>query len=208
MSPKSSPKQSPGTKPDLVVVACNTASTLALAQLRARFTVPFVGTVPAIKPACAQSKSEARRRARHAGHRRPRIHARADPRIRRRLRRRVWSARRGLPALRKPNLPAQPVGDDAIAAEIAPCFVDAEGRRTDTIVLACTHYPLAARALSRRRAMAGRLARSGAGNRAPGGRVVTRSTLAARHCSAPVIEFTSGRTPSPTLRRALNSFGF
>jgi glutamate racemase len=43
--------------PDLVVVACNTASTIALAQLRARFTVPFVGTVPAIKPACAQSKS-------------------------------------------------------------------------------------------------------------------------------------------------------
>jgi len=35
--------------PDLVVVACNTASTLALPELRANFTVPFVGTVPAIK---------------------------------------------------------------------------------------------------------------------------------------------------------------
>ena len=45
-------------KPDLVVVACNTASTLALAQLRAAYSVPFVGTVPAIKPACAQSKSK------------------------------------------------------------------------------------------------------------------------------------------------------
>ena len=45
-------------KPDLVVVACNTASTLALAELRKRFSVPFVGTVPAIKPACAQSKSK------------------------------------------------------------------------------------------------------------------------------------------------------
>src|SRR5450631_3440245 len=44
--------------PDLVVVACNTASTLALADLRARFAVPFVGTVPAIKPACAQSKTK------------------------------------------------------------------------------------------------------------------------------------------------------
>ncbi|HEY5216130.1 MAG TPA: aspartate/glutamate racemase family protein, partial [Pseudolabrys sp.] len=44
--------------PDLVVVACNTASTLALSQLRARFSVPFVGTVPAIKPACAQSKTK------------------------------------------------------------------------------------------------------------------------------------------------------
>ena len=44
--------------PDLVVIACNTASTIALAALRARFAVPFVGTVPAIKPACANSTSK------------------------------------------------------------------------------------------------------------------------------------------------------
>jgi glutamate racemase len=44
--------------PDLVVIACNTASTLALKALRARFSVPFVGTVPAIKPACAQSETK------------------------------------------------------------------------------------------------------------------------------------------------------
>src|SRR3954463_1004496 len=37
--------------PDLVVIACNTASTMVLKALRARFGVPFVGTVPAIKPA-------------------------------------------------------------------------------------------------------------------------------------------------------------
>jgi hypothetical protein len=41
--------------PDLVVMACNTASTIALSSLRDRFSVPFVGTVPAIKPACAVS---------------------------------------------------------------------------------------------------------------------------------------------------------
>src|SRR5262249_15997441 len=44
--------------PDLVVVACNTASTVALAELRRRFQVPFVGTVPAIKPACLASKTK------------------------------------------------------------------------------------------------------------------------------------------------------
>src|SRR5262244_2240505 len=44
--------------PDLVVIACNTASTLVLPHLRARFSVPFVGTVPAIKPACARSLSK------------------------------------------------------------------------------------------------------------------------------------------------------
>src|SRR5215470_18455335 len=43
--------------PDLVVIACNTASTLVLPHLRARFAVPFVGTVPAIKPACMASRS-------------------------------------------------------------------------------------------------------------------------------------------------------
>ena len=38
-----------------LVIACNTASTIVLPDLRARFTLPFVGTVPAIKPACAAS---------------------------------------------------------------------------------------------------------------------------------------------------------
>ena len=41
-----------------MVIACNTASTLVLPQLRARFPVPFIGTVPAIKPACAASVSK------------------------------------------------------------------------------------------------------------------------------------------------------
>src|SRR5215210_4446562 len=45
-------------RPDLVVVACNTASTLVLPQLREKFKVPFVGTVPAIKPACSSSNSK------------------------------------------------------------------------------------------------------------------------------------------------------
>src|SRR3954464_2663533 len=43
--------------PDLVVIACNTASTLVMSHLRAEYKTPFVGTVPAIKPACASSKS-------------------------------------------------------------------------------------------------------------------------------------------------------
>ena len=35
----------------VIVVACNSASTVALADLRASYPVPFVGTVPAVKPA-------------------------------------------------------------------------------------------------------------------------------------------------------------
>ena len=41
----------------VLVVACNTASTLALETLRACLTVPVVGTVPAIKPAAEMSRS-------------------------------------------------------------------------------------------------------------------------------------------------------
>src|SRR5258708_11254840 len=46
--------------PDLIVIACNTISTLVMSHLRARYNVPFVGTVPAIKPACASSKTRRR----------------------------------------------------------------------------------------------------------------------------------------------------
>lgn len=42
----------------LVVVGCNTATTAAIEQLRARWSdMPIVGLEPAVKPACLQSKS-------------------------------------------------------------------------------------------------------------------------------------------------------
>jgi glutamate racemase len=44
-------------KPRLIVIACNTASTIALAHVRAALDLPVVGTVPAIKPAALASKS-------------------------------------------------------------------------------------------------------------------------------------------------------
>ena len=40
-----------------VVVACNTASTIALPSLRSAFAQPFIGVVPAVKPAAAQSRT-------------------------------------------------------------------------------------------------------------------------------------------------------
>jgi glutamate racemase len=127
--------------PDLVVIACNTASTIALPHLRARYAVPFVGTVPAIKPACAASKT---RRVSVLG---------TEATVKREYTMGlirdfaqgcdvtlVGSAR--LAPLAEAALRAEPVEEAAIAAEIAPCFVDDDTRRTDTIVLACTHFPL------------------------------------------------------------------
>jgi glutamate racemase len=45
--------------PALVVIACNTASTIALDAARAALDLPIVGTVPAIKPAALLSKTRA-----------------------------------------------------------------------------------------------------------------------------------------------------
>ncbi len=55
---------------------------------------------------------------------------------------------RYLAAYAEAELAGAPVADAEIAAEIAPCFRD-DGARTDTIVLACTHYPLLADRLTR-----------------------------------------------------------
>jgi glutamate racemase len=126
--------------PDLVVIACNTASTLVLPALRQRFAIPFVGTVPAIKPACALSAS---RRVSVLGTqatvKREYTHAlirqySGDCEVTL-----VGSAR--LAGYAEQELAGAPVPDAAIGAEISPCFI-ADSARTDTIVLACTHYPL------------------------------------------------------------------
>lgn len=42
----------------LIVVACNTATTNAIQELRAKYKVPFIGIEPAIKPAATNSKTQ------------------------------------------------------------------------------------------------------------------------------------------------------
>lgn len=130
--------------PDLIVIACNTISTLVMSQLRAAYSVPFVGTVPAIKPACANSRTK---RVSVLGTRGTvkREYTRAlirdfaqgcDVTL-------VGSA--DLASLAEAALSGEEITDRQIFAEIAPCFVgtgENDPARTDTVVLACTHYPL------------------------------------------------------------------
>lgn len=128
--------------PDIVVIACNTASTLVLPVLRSRWQgLPFVGTVPAIKPAAECSRSglitvlatpgtvardytQALIRA-HAAH--CLVHL-------------VGSQK--LAALAEASMRGNDIDENELVNELAPCFIEAGGRRTDVIVLACTHYPL------------------------------------------------------------------
>ena len=42
----------------LIVVACNTATTNAIKELRDRYTIPLIGIEPAIKPAALSSKTK------------------------------------------------------------------------------------------------------------------------------------------------------
>lgn len=127
-------------RPDVVVIACNTVSTLVLPPLRARFSVPFVGTVPAVKPAAAVTRSGL-----FSVLATPGTVARdytrgliaeyaAGARV-------TLVGSRRLAGLAEAHLRGEPVEAADIVAEIAPCFVEAEGARSDVVVLACTHYP-------------------------------------------------------------------
>jgi glutamate racemase len=129
---------------DLVVIACNTASTLVMSHLRNTYRIPFVGTVPAIKPACARSRTK---RVSVLGTRGTvnREYTRALIRDFAQGCEVTLVGSQELAALAENALSGKAVSDDDIAAELVPCFVgnatDA-AKRTDTIVLACTHYPL------------------------------------------------------------------
>ena len=128
-------------RPDLIVIACNTASTLVLAELRTRFDVPFVGTVPAIKPACAASQTrlvsvlgtEATVAREYTKSLIRDFAQGCDVTL-------IGSRR--LAILAEAVLHGEDIDDDDLAEEIMPCFIMRDGARTDTIVLACTHYPL------------------------------------------------------------------
>ncbi len=45
-------------KPDVIIIACNTASTIALWHIRQIVNIPIIGVVPAIKPAAKHTKSK------------------------------------------------------------------------------------------------------------------------------------------------------
>ena len=192
--------------PDLVVIACNTASTLVLGPLRARFpALPFVGTVPAIKPAALASRSKLvsvlatpGTVARDYTHGLIREFA-GDCEVTL-----VGSPR--LAGLAERALRGEPAADDEIAAEIAPAFVERQGRRTDQIVLACTHFPLLGEQLRAAAAWPVEFV-----DPAP---AIARRVHAllgpvrpVRPAASPRARFTSGRASSSALQKALLARG-
>lgn len=127
--------------PILSIIACNTASTLALKDLRAAFpSYNFVGTVPAIKPAAEQSYSKLISVLATPGtvereYTQQLIHSYAkDCSV-------TLVGAKTLAMLAEEYLLRDNVDKNEIKQQILPCFVEKDGRRTDIVVLACTHYP-------------------------------------------------------------------
>lgn len=122
---------------DAVVVACNTASTVVLDPLRARFTPPIIGVVPPVKVAAAVSRSRVvALLATEATARGPYLDRlirdfAADCRV-------VRLACPGLADLAEAKMRGRPVDRDALRRLLAP-LAGVEG--LDTVVLGCTHYP-------------------------------------------------------------------
>ncbi len=127
--------------PEISVIACNTASTLVIDALREAFPGhPFVGTVPAIKPAAERTRSGL-------------VSVLATPgTVKRQYTRDLitqWAQKchvrlvgsTRLASLAETYMRDGFVDEEAVRAEIAPCFLEHDEKHTDIVVLACTHYP-------------------------------------------------------------------
>ncbi|HEX8937443.1 MAG TPA: glutamate racemase [Sphingomicrobium sp.] len=127
--------------PRLAVIACNTASTIALEHVRSALDLPVVGTVPAIKPAAEMSKSrvigvlgtQATVRQSYVDDLAARFAA--DCMI----------IRHGSPELvelAERKLAGEEVSPAQVRSVLQPMFDASGGTLIDTVVLACTHFPL------------------------------------------------------------------
>lgn len=128
-------------QPDVFVIACNTASTLALDEVRAALPCPVVGTVPAIKPAAAASQTGV-------------IGLLATPGTIRRAYtdRLIADFAKDVTVIKHGSVELVKLAEAVAAGEFPDpdAFVEAQrplfeapgGRDMDTIVLACTHFPL------------------------------------------------------------------
>ena len=126
-------------RPEAVVIACNTASTIALGALRAYGETPFIGCVPPVKPAAAASRS------RHVGLlatpatiRRPYLQSLIDE-----FADGCTVHPLGTPVLAElaeAKFRGQPVDLETLAGAIAPLFAQPQADRIDAIALGCTHY--------------------------------------------------------------------
>ena len=127
--------------PRLIVIACNTASTIALAEVRKALDLPIVGTVPAIKPAAELSQTRVIGvLGTDATVRQPYVDDLAA-----RIASDCIVLRHGsaeLVDLAEAALGGTPPPPERLRAVLDGLFGQPGGERLDVIVNACTHFPL------------------------------------------------------------------
>jgi glutamate racemase len=127
--------------PRLITIACNTASTIALGMVRDVLHVPIVGTVPAIKPAAAMTRTGVIGLLGTAATIRQgyvdRLEAEfaADKTL-------IRYACPELVEAAEAKLRGERLDPTVFAAAAAGLRSQPQGERIDTVVLACTHFPL------------------------------------------------------------------
>ena len=191
-------------RPRLVTIACNTASTIALGSVRDVLDVPVVGTVPAIKPAAMITRSGVIGLLGTAATVRQgyvdRLEAQfaADKKL-------IRYAAPELVAAAEAKLRGEAT-DPSVFDEAARGLLDqADGERIDTVVLACTHFPLIAWELGE--AMGPQVSFvDGATGIAQRIAFLTRGQEF-RRVRPDLAVFTCGTAPSPSLARALAEHG-
>lgn len=127
--------------PRLAVIACNTASTIALDHVRSALDLSVVGTVPAIKPAAEISRTRVIGvLGTEATVRQPYVDDLAT-----RFAPDCTIIRHGSPdlvELAEARIRGEHVSVDAVGRAAQPMFDALRGNEIDTVVLACTHFPL------------------------------------------------------------------
>lgn len=198
---------------DLLVIACNTASTIALPHLRSKFSVPVVGVVPAIKPAAAMSRTRT-----IALLATPGTVARAytDELIQSFAAscRVIRLGSKLLMGIAEQKLRGEPVDIEVIRQEIKPMFDQSpteDFKRLDTIVLGCTHFPLLRDELMAASPWPVQWVDSSEAIAARTDYLMSslgKDVRSARETSAPVAYFTRFDAGAEALRPALTRLGF
>ncbi len=191
-------------KPDVLVIACNTASTLSLADIRAKVSVPVVGTVPAIKPAAEQTKTGV-------------IGILATPGTVRRaylddLEKQFAAGKTvirrgtaGLVDIAERAVRGQPIDQEQVAYAVKPLFDPPNGPKIDIVVLACTHFPLIREAIAAACPPGVRLIDTGEAVARQAIRVAPRTP---RPPGDPVAYVTGGAANKAAMTSAFTRFGY
>ncbi|SHI20514.1 glutamate racemase [Ferrimonas marina] len=188
----------------MVVIACNSASTLVLEPLRQRIGPPVVGVVPAVKPAAEQTRNGVVGLLATPGT----VQRRYTDELIQTFAAEVTTLRIGsseLVKMAEQKLAGTPVNMTALAQVLTPWLE--HHPNPDTIVLGCTHFPLLREELTALLGGQVNLVDSGEAVARRVGNQVEALALELSDSGAAYF-YTTGALPNAALQSGLKSLGF